>query len=52
MIGSDSLLARNTGVVIKDQLRALQAELVGEIYLNGAAELGVEARNRGRAGMT
>jgi urea transport system substrate-binding protein len=35
LIHSDSLWARVLGAVIKDQLKALQAELVGEVYLGG-----------------
>jgi urea transport system substrate-binding protein len=40
VIGSDSLWARALGAVIKDQLHALDGELVGEVYLDGDAELG------------
>jgi len=47
VIGSDSLLARSMGAVIKDQLRALQAELVGEIYLNGGSGAGSRGEDSG-----
>ena len=49
LIGSESVMTRALGAVIKDQLRAIKAELVGEVYLNrgdGGGSRGEESSTR------